>query len=124
MTIMCTIIRQPETDKELSRQGSLLNDDVSGKVQLDEIHFSYPTRKDVPILRGFSAVIRPGQTVALVGHSGCGKSTCIQLLQRFYDPDSGTISVDDRNIKPLDIASFRAQIGSYRLLFPMFTCNQ
>ena len=67
----------------------------------------------MPILRGFSAVIRPGQTVALVGQSGCGKSTCIQLLQRFYDPDSGTICVDDRDIEPLNIASFRSQLGIY-----------
>ena len=53
--------------------------------------FTYPTRPDVLVLKGLSTVVRPGQTLALVGQSGCGKSTCIQLLERFYDPDEGTI---------------------------------
>ena len=78
---------------------------------MERVHFSYPTRKDVPILRGFSAIIHPGQTVALVGQSGCGKSTCIQLLERFYDPDSGKICIDDRDVKSLVPSSFRSHFG-------------
>jgi len=97
-------------ESSLSSGGQHL-DNVSGQVQMDRIHFSYPTRKDVPILRGFDAVIQPGQTVALVGQSGCGKSTCIQLLQRFYDPHSGTISVDNHDVQPLNTASLRHHFG-------------
>jgi len=82
-----------------------------GEIQMERIHFAYPTRKDVAILRDFSLIIQPGQTVALVGQSGCGKSTCIQLLSRFYDPDSGTISVDDINVKLSDPSLFRSHLG-------------
>ena len=85
--------------------------DVSGKVQFDQVEFSYPTRKNLAVLRGFSTVIQPGQTVALVGQSGCGKSTCIQLLQRFYDIDSGTLYIDDQDVKLMNTASFRSKIG-------------
>ena len=56
--------------------------------------FSYPTRPDVTVLKGLNATISPGQTVALVGSSGCGKSTCIQLLERFYDPKDGAVVTD------------------------------
>ena len=107
---MNVIDRIPRMESGLSAGGQHL-DDVSGKVQMDDLHFSYPTRKDVPILRGFNVVIKPGQTVALVGQSGCGKSTCIQLLERFYDADSGTICIDDRDVQPLQTASFRSNLG-------------
>lgn len=60
-------------------------------VRYRDIEFRYPTRPDVKILNGLDLEVLQGQTVALVGHSGCGKSTCVQLLQRYYDPDEGTI---------------------------------
>lgn len=64
-------------------------------VRYKDIEFRYPTRMDVKVLNGLNLEILHGKTVALVGHSGCGKSTCIQLLQRYYDPDNGTIvSID------------------------------
>ena len=53
--------------------------------------FSYPTRKSVKVLRNLNVDVDPGQTLALVGSSGCGKSTTVQLIQRFYDPDSGSV---------------------------------
>ena len=53
--------------------------------------FSYPTRPEVTVLNGLNITIDPGQTVALVGSSGCGKSTCVQLLERFYDPKEGAM---------------------------------
>ena len=62
-----------------------------GSADFSKIKFTYPTRPDVLVLKGLSTVLHPGQTLALVGQSGCGKSTCIQLLERFYDPDEGTI---------------------------------
>ena len=53
--------------------------------------FAFPTRPDVTVLKGLGVEVEPGQTVALVGESGCGKSTCIQLLERFYDPAEGQV---------------------------------
>ena len=63
------------------------------------------------ILQGISLKIDPGQTVALVGASGCGKSTCIQLLQRFYDPLGGRITIDGHDVKDLNLGWLREQIG-------------
>lgn len=60
-------------------------------VRYKDIEFSYPKRPYIKILQNLNMEILTGKTVALVGHSGCGKSTCIQLLQRFYDPNSGRI---------------------------------
>ena len=63
----------------------------NGEVLLNAVSFTYPSRPDVPVLRGCSISVRPGQTLALVGQSGCGKSTSIQLIERFYDPGSGEV---------------------------------
>ena len=59
------------------------------------------------MLRGVNLEMKKGQTVALVGSSGCGKSTCIQLLQRFYDVDSGSISIDGDDVRDLNVAALR-----------------
>jgi ATP-binding cassette subfamily B (MDR/TAP) protein 1 len=84
---------------------------VEGKVELHDVHFCYPTRADVSVLRGLSTTILPGRTVALVGHSGCGKSTIIQLLQRFYEPHSGCVLVDGKDITLLSADSLRSNVG-------------
>lgn len=68
-----------------------LQDKPEGNIKYDSIKFNYPTRPDVKVLKGLTTTIRKGQTVAFVGQSGCGKSTCIQLLQRFYDPVEGAV---------------------------------
>ena len=62
-----------------------------GVIKFQSVKFKYPSRPTVPVLRGLDIDIEPGQTVALVGSSGCGKSTSIQLLERFYDPEEGMI---------------------------------
>ena len=62
-----------------------------GKVEVKSAFFRYPTRPDVPILRDCSITVNPGQTLALVGQSGCGKSTTVQLIERFYDPTEGSV---------------------------------
>ena len=76
-----------------------------------DVHFKYPARPDVPILQGLSLTIKKGETVALVGTSGCGKSTCIQLVQRFYDPESGKIELGGYDIKDLNVGWLRERIG-------------
>lgn len=75
------------------------------------MHFHYPSRPDVKVLQGLNLVINPGDTVALVGSSGCGKSTTIQLLQRFYDPVSGDVYIDGTKITDFDLSYLRSQIG-------------
>ena len=64
---------------------------VDGGLSLEKLYFTYPSRPNVPVLRGVSVSISSGQTLALVGPSGCGKSTVISLLERFYDPDQGVL---------------------------------
>jgi hypothetical protein len=64
---------------------------IQGRVTFSGVHFRYPNRPDVPVLRGLNLEVKPGQTVALVGASGCGKSTIVALLQCFYRPDSGQV---------------------------------
>lgn len=65
---------------------------VNGDIELRNVKFRYPARKDVGVLEGLNLRIRRGETVALVGGSGCGKSTCLQLIQRLYDPLEGQVS--------------------------------
>uniref|UniRef100_H2ZR89 Bile salt export pump n=1 Tax=Ciona savignyi TaxID=51511 RepID=H2ZR89_CIOSA len=84
---------------------------TQGNINFNSIKFFYPTRPDVQVLKGLTNAIKQGQTVALVGQSGCGKSTCIQLLERFYDPVEGIVSLDGKNTQELQITWLRAQMG-------------
>lgn len=65
--------------------------DFSGNIEFRDVHFTYPTRQNVKVLQGLNVSVSQGQTLALVGGSGCGKSTSIQLLERFYDPAAGQV---------------------------------
>ena len=65
------------------------------------------------VLDGLSLEVRNGQTAALVGHSGCGKSTVVQLLQRFYDVDSGSVQIDGKDVKDYHIKWLRQHLGQY-----------
>uniref|UniRef100_A0A1L8E495 ABC-type xenobiotic transporter n=2 Tax=Nyssomyia neivai TaxID=330878 RepID=A0A1L8E495_9DIPT len=86
-------------------------DNFVGNIEFRNIRFQYPSRSDVKILKGVNFSVKTGQTIALVGCSGSGKSTCLQLIQRLYDPYEGEILVDGVNIKHLNIAFLRSQIG-------------
>jgi ATP-binding cassette, subfamily B, bacterial len=77
----------------------------------DNVVFSYPSRPGVSALDGVSLLVNPGETVALVGPSGAGKTTMIQLLLRHYDPQSGAIRLGDRDLRQMDRAAFRAQMA-------------
>lgn len=82
-------------------------DNVEGTIEFRGVHFRYPTRPDQPVLRGLDLTVKPGQYVALVGASGCGKSTTISLLERFYDALSGGVYVDGKDISRLNINDYR-----------------
>ncbi|MFS8037679.1 ABC transporter transmembrane domain-containing protein [Xanthobacter sp. AM11] len=84
---------------------------VSGAIRFEEVSFAYPTRGDTAALHAVSFAIRPGERVALVGPSGAGKSTVFQLLERFYDPQAGSIRLDDVDIMGVDPVDVRRQIA-------------
>jgi len=87
----------------------LAPDDIRGLVELDGVTFSY--RPSQPVLREVSLRVEPGETLALVGTSGSGKSTISQLLPRFYDPQAGSVRLDGHDIRTLTLGSVRAQLG-------------
>ncbi|CAF4671828.1 unnamed protein product [Rotaria sp. Silwood1] len=84
-----------------------INDDI----QFDNVNFAYPARPDVFVLRNLTLTICSGQTIALVGSSGSGKSTCISLLLRFYEPLSGCIAINNRSITDCNVKQLRQKIG-------------
>ena len=84
---------------------------IDGSIEFRDVHFRYPTRPEQPVLRGLNLSIHPGQYVALVGASGCGKSTTIALLERFYDPLAGGIYIDGKEISSLNINEYRSYIA-------------
>ncbi|KAK7264796.1 hypothetical protein RJT34_32407 [Clitoria ternatea] len=86
-------------------------EEVKGEIEFKHVSFNYPTRPGVQIFRDLCLTIHSGKTVALVGESGSGKSTVISLLQRFYDPDSGHITLDGKNIQRMQVKWLRQQMG-------------
>lgn len=98
---------------ELSLKGG--NDkkefDIKGEVKFKNVSFSYPSRKDIQILKDINLNISKGEKIALVGPSGVGKTTIIQLLLRFYKIDSGEIQLDDKSIYDYELRSFRKNIA-------------
>ncbi len=82
-----------------------------GKIEIQDVHFSYPSRPSVEILKGISITIEPGQKVAIVGTSGTGKSTLAQLMMRFYQPNAGAILMGGQNIQDLDVLAWRKMVA-------------
>jgi ATP-binding cassette subfamily B protein len=93
----------PKTLPVLAAQGAALD--------LDNVFFNYPSRPDTSALAALSLHVAPGETIAIVGPSGAGKTTLFQLLLRFYDPQAGNIALDGVNIKELDLHTLRNTIG-------------
>ena len=83
----------------------------SGAIKVEDVTFCYPSRPEVQVLNGLSVALNPGQTLALVGPSGCGKSTVVSLLERFYEPKSGCLRLDQQDIRDLNIRWLRQNIG-------------
>ena len=84
---------------------------VMGMIEFRDVHFRYPTRPAVRVLRGFNLTVEPGTHIALVGQSGCGKSTIIQLVERFYNPLHGTVNIDGRDTSKLNVQEYRKHVA-------------
>ena len=84
---------------------------LKGEITFNDVTFSYPSRPSISALDGVSLHIEPGETVALVGPSGAGKTTIIQLVQRFYDPQSGAIKLDGLDLRDMERHAFRKHIA-------------
>lgn len=84
---------------------------MKGSIEFKDVWFRYPTRKTEFVLRGLSLTIEPNESVALVGESGCGKSTFVNLMMRFYDPDFGQILLDGVDIKEYNLHDLRNAIA-------------
>lgn len=104
-----TIQRSPKIDA-YDMSGSVL-EDIKGDIELRDVYFRYPARPDVQIFAGFSLFVPNGTTMALVGQSGSGKSTVISLIERFYDPESGEVLIDNVDLKKLQLKWIRSKIG-------------
>lgn len=83
--------------------------DLRGEIVFDNVDFSY--KPDEPVLSGFNLHIRPGESVAFVGHTGAGKSTIAKLITRFYEFQGGRILIDGRDIRSFDLQSYRSRLG-------------
>ncbi|EEE38470.1 ABC transporter, permease/ATP-binding protein [Rhodobacteraceae bacterium KLH11] len=84
---------------------------LRGEIQFDDVTFHYPARPDIVALDNLSLLVKPGETVAFVGPSGAGKTTVIQMIQRFYDPDAGRVSLDGRDLRDLNRDDFRQHMA-------------
>uniref|UniRef100_A0A8C6V217 ATP binding cassette subfamily B member 1 n=1 Tax=Neogobius melanostomus TaxID=47308 RepID=A0A8C6V217_9GOBI len=120
--LMMLIKREPAIDN-LSTQGETPVQNFEGNVRFDGVQFNYPTRPNQPILRGLDLKVGKGETLALVGSSGCGKSTTVQLLERFYDASEGSVLLDERDVKHLNIHWLRSQIGIVSQEPVLFDCS-
>lgn len=84
---------------------------MTGRIEMKKVDFAYPTRPNSLVLREFSLEVKAGTSIGLVGKSGCGKSTVIALIQRFYDADRGSLKIDGMDIRLLDIGWYRRQMA-------------
>ncbi|WP_024770837.1 ABC transporter ATP-binding protein [Aquimarina macrocephali] len=98
-----------DTDSKIENNGEELLEKIRGKITFDDVRFSYVENEEV--LKGISFNVEVGETVAIVGATGAGKSTIINLLSRFYEIDSGVISIDDIDIKTIELKSLRNHIA-------------
>ncbi|QDZ23213.1 ABC transporter [Chloropicon primus] len=103
------IKRKPEINHE--DETGLKPEKVEGHIVFDGVHFSYPTRPGIKVCENMCLDLEPGTTLALVGASGSGKSTVVQLMQRFYDPSRGRVLLDGNDIKDLSVRWLRQNIG-------------
>lgn len=97
--------------------------DFRGDIEFIDCKFTYPTRPDIQVLNGLTVSVKPGQTLAFVGSSGCGKSTSVQLLERFYDPDLGRVLIDGHDSTRINVPFLRSKIGIVSQEPILFDCS-
>jgi len=100
-----------EREPAVNYKGGQKGDQAFGSIELHDVHFAYPPRSDYPVLKGLSLEVKPGSVVALVGPSGGGKSTVFQLIERFYLPNSGRITVDGLDLTTIDPTWLRSSMA-------------
>uniref|UniRef100_H3C5N4 Bile salt export pump n=1 Tax=Tetraodon nigroviridis TaxID=99883 RepID=H3C5N4_TETNG len=98
-------------------------DNFQGNIDFIDCKFTYPTRPDIQVLNGLNVSVKPGQTLAFVGSSGCGKSTSVQLLERFYDPDYGRVLIDGHVSTRVNVSFLRSKIGIVSQEPILFDCS-
>ncbi|XP_056323764.1 bile salt export pump [Danio aesculapii] len=98
-------------------------DNFKGDIEFIDCKFTYPSRPDIQVLNGLNVSVKPGQTLAFVGSSGCGKSTSVQLLERFYDPNSGRVLIDGCESSRINVAYLRSKIGIVSQEPILFDCS-
>ncbi|KAJ2849367.1 hypothetical protein IWW36_002683 [Coemansia brasiliensis] len=104
------IDRQSPIDA-VDMQSGISAENIRGEIELRGVKFRYPTRPEVTVLQDFSIRVKAGEQVALVGESGCGKSTVVSLIERFYDPEQGQVLIDGVDAREYNVRSLRQQIG-------------
>ncbi|KAM3696514.1 hypothetical protein ACJW31_06G044500 [Castanea mollissima] len=109
-SVLAILDRKSEIDPD-NKWGLDIKRRIKGRVELKNVFFAYPSRPDQMIFKGLSLKIDAGQTVALAGPSGSGKSTIIGLIERFYDPDKGSIYIDEQEIKNYNLRILRSHIA-------------
>lgn len=114
-------LMQAEASISAPANPTALPDPPLGEVSMSGVDFAYPGRPDLPALKGFSLTVKPGETVALVGPSGAGKSTVFRLLLRFYDPQSGLVSVDGVDVRRADPVAVRGRFAWVSQEAPLFS---
>ncbi|CAG2106180.1 unnamed protein product, partial [Medioppia subpectinata] len=108
--VFATIERRPLID--VTSEGGVKPEPIRAEIEFKNVDFWYPSRPEVKVLNGFSLTIAEGESVALVGASGSGKSTVLQLLQRFYDANGGVVSVGGRDVREWNVQYLRQQMGA------------
>uniref|UniRef100_A0A0K0FAK5 ABC-type xenobiotic transporter n=1 Tax=Strongyloides venezuelensis TaxID=75913 RepID=A0A0K0FAK5_STRVS len=119
--IVFKMLGEKSTIESLTDGGRKIN--IEGNIHLKKIHFSYPQRSTVRVLKGLDISIEKGKSLALVGPSGCGKSTCIGLLERFYDVLDGQVLIDGNDIRETNIQNVRSQIALVSQEPILFDCS-
>ncbi|XP_022171475.1 multidrug resistance protein 1B-like isoform X2 [Myzus persicae] len=120
-SLIFQLIEKPTEIDSQSKDGD--KPEIIGKISFRGVSFSYPTRKTKKILNNMDFTVEPGKTLALVGESGCGKSTVISLLERFYNPSFGVIEIDGHDIRKINIRHLRSNIGLVTQEPVLFDCS-
>ncbi|CAF3325821.1 unnamed protein product [Rotaria socialis] len=111
-TNIFTLLNQKlSIDNESKTGGEIVCEHFNGQIDFDHMYFNYPNRSESTVLKNFKLHMKSEQKIALVGTSGCGKSTTIQLIERFYGVNMGRLLIDSKDIRSLNLQSYRSQIA-------------